>query len=67
MTTTRQAQNRAKFWNERIAEATTDQERATVWQNACRTLAAQAQREGRPDVWRALTNHLHDFYKHHAG
>lgn len=67
MTTPRQAQNRAKFWNARLAEATTDQERATVWQNACRTLAAQAEKDGRLDVWRALTTHLHDFYKRNTG
>ncbi|MEW2085687.1 hypothetical protein [Streptomyces sp. NPDC005283] len=67
MTTPRQTQNRAKHWNARITEATTDQERAGVWYDACRTLARQAEREGRPDLWRALTKTLHDFYKHNGG
>ncbi|GAA2359204.1 MULTISPECIES: hypothetical protein [Streptomyces] len=67
MTTPRQTQNRAKFWNARISEAKTDQERATVWQNACRTVAAQAEKDGRPEVWAELVKHLHAFYRHHAG
>ncbi|QIB49498.1 hypothetical protein [Streptomyces aureoverticillatus] len=67
MTTPRQTQNRAKHWNARIAAATTDQERAGVWYDACRTLARQAERDGGPDLWRALTAHLHDFYKRNGG
>ena len=67
MTTPRQTQNRAKFWNERVGDAATDQERAGVWYDACRTLARQAEREGKPDLWRKLTAALHDFYKHNGG
>ncbi|MGW0607803.1 hypothetical protein [Streptomyces sp. NPDC002640] len=67
MTTPRQTQNRAKFWNARVAEARTDQERAGVWYDACRTLARQAERDGKPDLWSALTKALHDFYKNNGG
>ncbi|MFJ9551773.1 hypothetical protein [Streptomyces erythrochromogenes] len=67
MTTRRQTQNRAKHWNARIAEATTEKERAGVWYDACRTLARQAEREGKPNVWPALTKALHDFYKNNGG
>ncbi|WP_032769733.1 hypothetical protein [Streptomyces sp. CNS654] len=66
-TTPRQTQNRAKHWNGRVAEATTDQERAGVWYDACRTLARQAEREGKPSLWPALTQVLHDFYKNNGG
>ncbi|ALC32318.1 hypothetical protein ACFY9H_31360 [Streptomyces bacillaris] len=67
MTTPRQTQNRAKHWNARIAEARSDQERAGVWYDACRTLARQAERDGKPSLWPALTRALHDFYKHNGG
>ncbi|MDT0614452.1 hypothetical protein ACPZ13_00645 [Streptomyces sp. IPPR8] len=67
MTTPRQTQNRAKFWNARVAEAQSDQERAGVWYDACRTLARQAERDGKPNLWPALTKTLHDFYKNHGG
>lgn len=67
MTTPRQTQNRAKHWNARIAEAKSDQERAGVWYDACRTLARQAERDNKPDLWRALTATLHDFYKNNGG
>ncbi|MFJ3848322.1 hypothetical protein ACWDO6_20970 [Streptomyces sp. NPDC003674] len=67
MSTPRQTQNRAKHWNARIAEATTERERAGVWYDACRTLAIKAEREGRPEVWRKLTEELHDFFKRNGG
>ncbi|MER6736534.1 MULTISPECIES: hypothetical protein [Streptomyces] len=67
MTTPRQTQNRANHWNARIQAAKSDQERAGVWYDACRTLARQAERDGKPDLWRALTATLHDFYKRNGG
>lgn len=66
MSGTRQEQNRARFWSERVAAARTDQERATVWQNACRTVAVQAAKDGRPEVWADLVKHLHAFYRHYS-
>ncbi|MEQ4611510.1 hypothetical protein ABMX48_36870 [Streptomyces cavourensis] len=67
MTRPRQTQNRAKHWNARIAEARSNREQAGVWYDACRTLARQAERDGKPSLWPALTRVLHDFYKQHGG
>jgi len=58
--------NRAKFWNERLAAAATAEERATVWQNACRSLAIRAEREGSDEVWKALAECLHGFFREHG-
>ncbi|MFI1386666.1 hypothetical protein [Embleya sp. NPDC020886] len=63
---TRTVANRAKFWNDRLAGADSAEERATVWQNACRSLAVQAERDGRDEVWEALAECLHTFFREHG-
>lgn len=58
--------NRARFWNEKLAAATTAEERATVWMNLCRSVAARAERDGDPKVWDDLAEHLHTFHNRHG-
>ncbi|WTX00951.1 hypothetical protein OG216_46850 (plasmid) [Streptomycetaceae bacterium NBC_01309] len=58
--------NRARHWNGRVASAQTDRDRAGVWYDASRTVAAQAERDGRPEVWADLVQTLHDFFQRHA-
>lgn len=69
--TTAQAQtrqkNQAEFWNAKQAAATTPQERAAVWYDACRMLARQADKTGQQPLWDALTSHLHNFFQAHTG
>ena len=63
---TRVQRNRAKFWNEKLAVAATARDRATVWQNAARSLAVQAERDGSDEVWEALAECLHGFFREHG-
>jgi hypothetical protein len=58
--------NQAEFWNARQGAATTPQERAAVWYDACRMLARQADKNGEPALWDALTTHLHNFFQAHT-
>lgn len=68
MTPAQQARqrNQAEFWNARQAAATTPQDRAAVWYDACRMLARQADKHGEPPLWDALTTHLHNFFQAHT-
>jgi hypothetical protein len=58
--------SQAAFWNEKQSKATTDQERAAVWHDACRMLAKQADKNGRAPLWGELAQHLHNFFQHHT-
>ncbi|MEU6054212.1 hypothetical protein ABZ829_27800 [Streptomyces xanthochromogenes] len=59
--------NQAAFWNEKQAKANSDKELAAVWHDACRMLARQADKDGRPPLWGPLAQHLHNFFQQHAG
>ncbi|MFI8085847.1 hypothetical protein ACIF6L_34285 [Kitasatospora sp. NPDC086009] len=63
----RRAQNKAKHWNAKQASATTPADRAAVWFDACRTLAAQAEKQGSVELFRKLEAQLHQFFLDHAG
>ncbi|MFJ2781549.1 hypothetical protein [Kitasatospora sp. NPDC087315] len=65
--TSRRAQNQAKHWNGKQADAQTSADRASVWFDACRSVAHRAEREGRPEVWTQLQHTLHDFFSRHSG
>ncbi|MFF1358768.1 hypothetical protein [Streptomyces sp. NPDC058297] len=59
--------NQAEFWNDKQARATTPEQRVAVWFDACRMLARNAVKNGRPGLDDALAKHLHDFFQHHNG
>jgi hypothetical protein len=58
--------NRATFWNEKLAAATSPEERATVWMNLARSVAARAERDGDPSLWNALAETLQEFHSRHG-
>ncbi|MFE9812431.1 hypothetical protein [Streptomyces sp. NPDC005548] len=64
---TRQQQNEAAFWNQKQAAATTPKAVAAVWYDACRKVAANAEKNGGTDLYSALASHLHDFFQRHTG
>lgn len=63
----KQQKNRAEFWNEKQAKATTPEARAAIWYDACRMLARKAEKDGRPPLWDDVARHLHSFFQHHNG
>lgn len=63
----RRRANQAKHWNARQAAATTPAATVSVWFDASRMVATQAEKNGDPEVWLHLAKHLHDFYKRYAG
>ncbi|MYW04693.1 hypothetical protein GT354_41780 [Streptomyces sp. SID3343] len=58
--------NRAKFWNEKLAAAQSPEERATVWLNLARSVAARAERDGDTSVWDALAETAQEFHNRHG-
>lgn len=66
MTAGRRQANQAAHWNAKQQAASTPQERAAVWWDACRMVAHQHERSGNPQVWRELIDHLHRFYEARA-
>ncbi|WP_042370532.1 hypothetical protein [Streptacidiphilus neutrinimicus] len=61
------AQNQAKHWEDRQAAATTPQQQAAVWYDACRMLAANLEAAGKPEVWTRLAEQLRGFYQDYSG
>lgn len=62
--------NQAAFWNEKQARATTPEQRAAVWYDACRMLARNAAKTSEDEqtpVWDKLSHHLHNFFQAHSG
>jgi hypothetical protein len=61
------ARNQKKHWEDRQAAATTAQQQAAVWYDACRMLAANLEAAGRTEVWMRLAERLHGFYQDYSG
>jgi hypothetical protein len=62
----RARQNQSKFWNDKVAAATTAEQVVAVWYDAARMVAKKSKRRGNPEITNKLANLLHDFYQQHA-
>jgi hypothetical protein len=63
----RRTENQQKHWEARQAAATTAQQQAAVWYDACRMLAANLEAAGKTEVWTRLAERLRGFYEDYSG
>ncbi|MER6364451.1 hypothetical protein [Kitasatospora sp. NPDC001527] len=64
---TRRRRNRREHWREggEKARAKGPAAYAAYWWDVARSIAVEAERQGRPEVWNDLSSSLHKFFERH--